>query len=269
MNTSIATISTIATAAALLVAGCSGTRTTTTAPAATPAQAYAPQSAPASQPQPSAEVRDAQRRLHALGFYNGPVDGMWGPDTRAAVEAFQRSRRLPATAELDGSTRRAMRNTEAAAPVTLTDPTNVRTVQNRLRQLNFYNGPANGVWGRDTQAAVERFQQSRGLQVGQVNQATVSAMGLDPAQFQARSTAGQEGGAPLDPGVVRGVQNRLRQLGFYAGRADGVWGPRSQAALERFQKSRGLEATGDLNPMTASALGLNPNNLSLSAVPRR
>lgn len=84
-------------------------------------------------PQPSAEVRDAQRRLHALGFYNGPIDGKWGPDTRAAVEAFQRSRRLPATAELDSSTRRAMRNTEAAAPVTLTDPTNVRTVQNRLR----------------------------------------------------------------------------------------------------------------------------------------
>lgn len=125
------------------------------------------------------------------------------------------------------------------------------------------------MWGRDTQAAVERFQQSRGLQVGQVNQATVSAMGLDPAQFQARNTAGQEGGVPLDPGVVRGVQNRLRQLGLYAGRAHGVWGPRSQAALERFQKSRGLEATGDLNPMTASALGVNPNNLSLSAVPRR
>jgi hypothetical protein len=31
-----------------------------------------------------------------------------------------------------------------------------------------------------------------------------------------------------------------------------------------------LEATGNLNPTTASALGLNPNNLSSSAqVPRR
>lgn len=255
-------------ATALLVAACGSTRTTSTSAPPAPAQAYAPQPPQPVQSQPSPDVRDAQQRLHALGYYNGPIDGVWGPDTRAAVQEFQRSRNLPLTAELDDSTRRAMRNTAAAAPVTLNDPTNVRTVQNRLRQLNFYNGPANGVWGRDTQAAVERFQQARGLPVGQVNQATISAMGLDPTQFQQRNVASQAG-TPLDPTVVRSVQNRLRQHGYYSGRADGVWGARTQASLERFQKSRGLEPTGDLNPMTASALGLDPNNLSLSAVPNR
>ncbi len=251
-------------ATVLAVAGCGGTRTATTTPP--PAQAYAPQP---SAPQPSADVRDAQQRLRDLGYYNGPIDGLWGPDTRAAVEQFQRGRRLPVTADLDDSTRRAMRNTAAAAPVSLSNPTDVRTVQNRLRQLHFYNGPADGVWGRDTQEAVERFQQSRGLPVGQVNQATMSAMGLDPRAFDQRSASSQAGGAPLDPTVVRGVQNRLRRLGYYSGRADGVWGARTQASVERFQRSRGLEPTGDLNPMTASALGLDPNNLSLSAVPQR
>jgi N-acetylmuramoyl-L-alanine amidase len=72
-------------------------------------------------------------------------------------------------------------------------------------------------------------------------------------------------GRPLEPRVVRGVQQRLRQQGFYSGNPDGKWGPRTQDAMQRFQKSRGLEASGDLNPATATALGLDPNNLATSS----
>ena len=35
----------------------------------------------------------------------------------------------------------------------------------------------------------------------------------------------------------------------------------TQAAIERFQQGRGLQATGQINPATAQALGLDPNNL--------
>jgi peptidoglycan hydrolase-like protein with peptidoglycan-binding domain len=58
------------------------------------------------------------------------------------------------------------------------------------------------------------------------------------------------------------VQERLRQLGAYSGRVDGIWGPGTQQALERFQQGRGLQATGQINPATAQALGLDPNNLA-------
>ena len=71
---------------------------------------------------------------------------------------------------------------------------------------------------------------------------------------------------PLDPAVVRGVQQRLRQQGFSAGVPDGIWGPRTQTALVRFQRSRGLEPTGQLDPSTAVALGFDPNNLGATAV---
>ena len=58
-------------------------------------------------------------------------------------------------------------------------PASVRAVQARLRALNFYNGAVDGMWGGSTQAAIERFQQGRGLQPnGQLNPATLSAMGL-------------------------------------------------------------------------------------------
>jgi peptidoglycan hydrolase-like protein with peptidoglycan-binding domain len=60
--------------------------------------------------------------------------------------------------------------------------------------------------------------------------------------------------------VIRNVQQRLRALGFYRGGVDGLWGAGTQAALERFQQGRGLQATGQVNPATVQALGLDPNN---------
>lgn len=38
-----------------------------------------------------AQVADLQRRLGALGFNPGPTDGIFGPRTKAAVQAYQRS----------------------------------------------------------------------------------------------------------------------------------------------------------------------------------
>ena len=61
-------------------------------------------------------------------------------------------------------------------------PDSVRQIQSQLRNLGFYGGPVDGVWGAGTQEAIARFQQGRGLQPnGQINPATLSAMGLDPA----------------------------------------------------------------------------------------
>ena len=45
-------------------------------------------------------VREAQRLLFALGFYTGPISGTNGPQTQAAVRAFQASRALPQTGQI-------------------------------------------------------------------------------------------------------------------------------------------------------------------------
>ncbi len=155
-------------------------------------------------------------------------------------------------------------------------PQALMAVQDRLRQLGAYPGRADGVWGPDSQSALERFQQARGLQVtGNLNQATVATLGLNPFDLLAArpgSGAGADAApaaaasATLSRGAVRNVQARLRSLGFYRGQVDGTWGPGTQAAIERFQQGRGLQATGQINPVTAQALGLDPNNLE--AAPR-
>ena len=149
-------------------------------------------------------------------------------------------------------------------------PAAVRQVQERLRQIGAYNGNADGIWGRDSQSALERFQSTHGLQVtGQLNQATGATLGINQGDLLATETAPAQpplSGSALSRDVVRNIQGRLGALGFYSGQIDGLWGPGMQTALERFQQGRGLQPTGQLNPPTISAMGLDPNNLSAAPV---
>lgn len=78
--------------------------------------------------------------------------------------------------------------------------------------------------------------------------------------------AGQQGmgqavseGAPLyvSPADVGRAQEALNQNGFNAGNIDGIIGNRTIRALCNYQQDNGLEPTGNLNPQTIRALGLN------------
>jgi len=72
-------------AAILLLAACSHPSETARSPAEPPAPAAAPK-------RPSdPEVRAAQEALAGLGYYRGPIDGIAGPKTQAAVAKYQTS----------------------------------------------------------------------------------------------------------------------------------------------------------------------------------
>ncbi len=53
---------------------------------------------------------------------------------------------------------------------------------------------------------------------------------------------------------VSGVQQRLRNLGFYHGAIDGVAGPATRAAVKEFQAGSGIPATGDADEDTCKKL---------------
>jgi len=149
-------------------------------------------------------------------------------------------------------------------------PAAVANVQEKLRQAGAYTGRADGIWGPDSQAALERFQVTRGLVPTQhLNPATAAVLGLGPSELLAAGpgagpapgTAAAMSTEPLNRNAVRNIQQRLRALNYYNGPVDGDWGAGTQSAIERFQQGRGLQATGQINPATAQALGLDASTL--------
>jgi hypothetical protein len=59
----------------------------------------------------------------------------------------------------------------------------------------------------------------------------------------------------LDPiDELSGVQARLNNLGFDAGKEDGIMGPRTEEAIRNFQTTAGLDPTGVIDDDTRAAL---------------
>ncbi|MEL7313723.1 MAG: HEAT repeat domain-containing protein [Cyanobacteria bacterium J06559_3] len=56
-------------------------------------------------PSLTAQVQSLQRRLSELGYYDGAIDGVYGPNTQEALADFQESVNLARTGVLDGLTR--------------------------------------------------------------------------------------------------------------------------------------------------------------------
>lgn len=57
---------------------------------------------------PGQVIANVQSALQEQGYYNDAVDGLIGPNTRAALSNFQRGRGLPITAAIDGPTLQAL-----------------------------------------------------------------------------------------------------------------------------------------------------------------
>jgi peptidoglycan hydrolase-like protein with peptidoglycan-binding domain len=73
--------------------------------------------------------------------------------------------------------------------------------------------------------------------------------------FAAAGALAQDAATPLAPGVqstdtVRALQQKLGVS------ADGVYGPKTRAAVKRFQRAHGLTADGVAGPQTLAALGV-------------
>jgi hypothetical protein len=47
------------------------------------------------------QVQALQSTLRRLGYYPGPVDGIFGPETQHAVQSYQSANQLPPTGQLD------------------------------------------------------------------------------------------------------------------------------------------------------------------------
>jgi murein L,D-transpeptidase YcbB/YkuD len=113
--------------------------------------------------------------------------------------------------------------------------------------------PVDGIYGRDTETAVRRFQGVYGLPTdGIVGPATYRALRrIEPAPRLVRQIRLQR--PQLTGTDILHLQRALRRAG-HSLPVDGHFGPGTQTAVKRFQQKQGLQPDGVVGPQTWSAL---------------
>lgn len=122
-----------------------------------------------------------------------------------------------------------------------------------LRERGLYAGTTDGILGPRTRGALRRLQRRAGLPPdGVPTPATRALLGRysSPAPLGARVLH-----AGLRGWDVAALQFSLAWHGFPSGSLDGRFGPRTDAALRRFQTWAGLSADGSAGPATILKLG--------------
>ncbi|HEY9820232.1 MAG TPA: peptidoglycan-binding protein [Candidatus Sericytochromatia bacterium] len=189
------------------------------------------------------EVIALQQRLKQLGYFQGNVTGYFGSLTKQAVISFQQAKGLTADGLVGTNTQASLGDQPRAKAQPVQEAaqdilqlgdrgSQVSTLQESLAVAGFRSG-VNGIFDEATQNAVKRFQQAKGLTVdGIVGSQTRAALpaigGAEPSSALGTTSSGFD---------IKALQKRLQERGFYRGSVDGLWGPKTQAAVEAAQRA--------------------------------
>lgn len=130
----------------------------------------------------------------------------------------------------------------------------VQQIGHLLGTLGLLEGAPPDRFDASMDRAVRAFQQQRGLTVDGV---------VGPHTYRRLEEAGWRlgdrmlthlPGRPLAGDDVLALQQRLLDLGFATGRADGIYGPQTEQGVRDFQHNIGIPVDGTCGPATLKAL---------------
>jgi peptidoglycan hydrolase-like protein with peptidoglycan-binding domain len=147
--------------------------------------AVTPIKADPSSARPAVEIiSEIQRELTRRGYYDGTVDGRYGPKTDAAIRDFEHATGLKASLEPNEALVRAIKGAPGKAAKTTgstgrslqpirNDPIaeilgpskRVLAVQRALAEFGYAQIKPTGILDPETQAAIERFERERKLPI--------------------------------------------------------------------------------------------------------
>jgi len=126
----------------------------------------------------TAYTRALQQSLKDAGYYEGEVDGVYGPETVSAVESLQKESGLPVTGTMDKSSQVALQTAlSTRAGVDAAEATaSTAALQQTLSLAGYWDGPVDGQPSDALTDAVKTAQDDLGVKAtGEVDAATVAA----------------------------------------------------------------------------------------------
>ena len=223
------------------------------------------------------DVLQLQKALLELGFNPNGTDGKFGRGTETAVKAYQAARGLEVDGKAGTLTLTMLYGETSGESGTITTPvtTNPNTLkygdsgsrvtelQTALVKLGYNTNGVDGRFGAGTQRAVISFQKDNGLEADGLAGTKTLELLYAKANGSGSSSGSSSG---ISTGLTRtlrrgytgddviAVQERLKELGYYTGSIDGVYGSGSIAAATAFQKNNGLKVDGLTGQSTYAAL---------------
>ncbi|MEA5503271.1 peptidoglycan-binding protein [Halotia wernerae UHCC 0503] len=194
-----------------------------------------------------AVVSRLQQDLRQLRYFKGPSTGYFGSQTQQAVIRLQRANGIAADGIVGTRTTQAILSNQRSSNIgeggeypVLSEGSSgaeVTRLQQRLRQLGYFNANPTGNFRRITKDAVIAFQRKASIPAtGVANQQTWDAL-LGYSRFPSRGN--------IAASQVRDLQQYLRDLGYFNTNPTGTIGPLTRDAIARFQRDNRLYADGN------------------------
>ena len=133
----------------LALAGCGGSDTTTVTVTVTSTPTTTEPSA-----ETTAAVTELQQVMTDLGYYDGPIDGVYGDATTEGVKKMQTDLGVTADGVYGAETHDALKGKGKSI---------VMELQTELQTYGYYDGEIDGDYGQATQDAVKKLQTDLGV----------------------------------------------------------------------------------------------------------
>lgn len=189
--------------------------------------------------------KHVQTSLQAIELYNDEIDGVNGPSTRAAIQAYEKSKNLPETGRLSPLLLFILYNQEDLHP-TLDDLSlfykrdiieitgykpggnDALTLQQlKLAYLGDYTGLVDGKAGPGTEESIRRFQARYQLEIdGEIGKAT---------------------NEKLTSEVITTFQTYLKKEGYMEDNPTGALGPKTKKAIRELKERNGIPVDDEVD----------------------